>query len=111
MTQGTLGFAPTGDKKKKAAGAISSALELFKLLLKGKYIMHRTSHDKKFEFCLYEHKNVPVRFIKTSAVKGLKKLDLLRIKKEAMVLHRSNARKLHGNTKLKKEYKKSLRKK
>lgn len=73
--------------------------------------MHRISHDKKYQFCLYEYKNVPVRFIKTAAVRGLTNLDLLRVKKDAMVLNRSNARKLHGNTKFKKEYKKSISKK
>lgn len=105
--QGSLGFANTTIKKKRKDGAIRSSLELFKLLLTDKYIMRRKSHDKKFEYCLYEGKSVPVRFIHKAAMKELYKLDLLRRKKDSWLVNRQNTRKLHGNSRYKKAYNKS----
>lgn len=111
MTQGTFGFEAPGKKKRRSSAAIRSAIDLFKLLLQDKYIMRRTSHDKKYAYCLYEGKNVPVRFMKTTAFDQLYKYGLLRKKKEAFFINRKATIQLHGNSKFKKAYKQFKRKK
>lgn len=107
MTQGTLGFAGAAGKCKKRDSAVKDPIALFKLLLQGRYIMRRNSHDKKYEYCLYEGKAVPVKFIKTATFKELEKFELLRRKKDAWIVSRSTARKFHGNSRYKKAYNKS----
>lgn len=76
---------------------------LFNSLLKGCYIMRRKSHDGKFDFCLYQPKKIPVKFIK---YRDLKKLQfLLRQHNDTFILNLKSVRKLHGNTIHKKLYK------
>ena len=75
IKQGTLAFtSESATIRNKRQIIKSDKFWLFKQLLDGCYIAERISHDRKYSYCLYEGKSVPITFIKSKEVSRIRHL-------------------------------------
>ena len=106
----TLNFKVTKQAKKKPAAAIGYNA-LLKNLLIGKYscIAKRKSNYRKSEWCIYQDKMNPLRYIGKRSF--LAASEMLKVDKNGLhTLDLRKVRSLHGNCWLKKLYKERLKK-
>jgi hypothetical protein len=80
---------------------------LLKLLLEGCFLMQRKNFKRKGDYCLYKGKGNPHQYIKPKLLNSIR--HLLKTNNGVLTLDLREVRKLHGNSLLKKEYKKRTR--
>jgi len=71
-------------RRKKACVAAPTRAEVFRRMLKGDYIMERSSHDGKYQYCLYEGNNTPVVFVRDKVMQQLE--GLVKVRGTSLVL-------------------------